>query len=190
MGAPAWIWWPAHYVLILLQAQTGRVNAAQTWLAKADLPPVLAAAVRASIDVALGRKEAAIKTADGVLDQLGVPHPWRLIAAGAKLAALADDQTGQRDAMLAAEDRSSALASVALFPDAARALVAGQLPTGLVAQLPGLQQPDRAAHPAPGRGAGRTGQRRNHGPDRTQVVHLDRDGALDRQAALSPRRRP
>ena len=147
VGAPAWIWWPAHYVLILLQAQTGRVNAAQTWLAKADLPPVLAAAVRASIDVALGRKEAAIKTADGVLDQLGVPHSWRLIAAGAKLAALADDQTGQRDAMLAAEDWSSALASVALFPDAARALVAGQLPTGLVAQLPGLQQPDAENEP-------------------------------------------
>lgn len=141
---------PLDYVLILLQAQVGRVTAAQTWLAKADLPPQLATAVRANLEIAMGRREAALKTADTVLEQHGVPNAWRQLAAGAKLAALDEDQAAQRTAILAAEDWNNALASVVLYPDTARQLVADQLPPRLVARFPGLQVEEVvAAEPVP-----------------------------------------
>lgn len=140
-GMPQWSWWPAHYVLILLHAQAGRIKVAESWLDRALLPEYLGAAVRACVDYSAGRTAAAIDQADAVLNAQKAPRAWRLVAVGAKIAALTHDpaRDDELQALLISDDWSSAINAVALFPEPARTLVIERLPKKLVAGLPGLR---------------------------------------------------
>lgn len=144
MVSQEWLWWPAHQMIILLDAQAGHLAAAQAWLARSRLPGSLALAVRANIDIAAGRTAAGIQAADSVLRSTDVPHAWRLIAVGAKIAALAADENdtavpeGELAALLGAEDWAKVLGVVALFPVRAKRLITAQLPASVRTVYPGL----------------------------------------------------
>ncbi|WP_141212372.1 helix-turn-helix transcriptional regulator [Enemella evansiae] len=147
---PEWEWWPGMTVLALLDAQAGRVGLAESRLANGSIPRPLEVTVRASIEVAKGQYQGALRLTEQVLQLEVISLRWRMAATGVRLAALAarDDVACEVGGLLDREDWANSLAVVALLPDPARTLIVDRLGPD-AAGLPGLGAAPRT--PDPGR---------------------------------------
>lgn len=109
-------------------------------MARHPLPPSMDLIIRAMMELTGGRPLAALRMADQVLALDGVPHRWRLMAVGVKLACPEEatpEARMQSDMFLNSEEWASLLGAVVLFPDRARQLVAERVGIDTSA-LPGL----------------------------------------------------
>ncbi|MDO5533538.1 MAG: LuxR C-terminal-related transcriptional regulator, partial [Propionibacteriaceae bacterium] len=136
---PGWEWWPLHAFLALLSAREGRLSTARNWLDRSTFPPSLDLVVRAFVEFASGNRDRALSLVEELRARVDVPNRWRQIATGIWLAAQSQEENGtaSRSIMVESQDWETALAPLALLPDAARALILPNLPPDL-AELPGL----------------------------------------------------
>lgn len=134
-----WEWWPLHGLMALAEAREGRAGLALRWLERGTLPPILALVVRASVELAQGNADQALRLADQVTQMDEAVGRWRQIAVGIKLACGAGrpELALERDLLVGSEDWSTRLGSLVAFPAAARALILPLLDAEAAA-LPGL----------------------------------------------------
>lgn len=137
--SPQWAWWGLHHLLIALYARTGQLNRAQQWCERVTLPSPLNLAVRATIELAADRHAVAERLAHEVVDSGHATNRWRLLALGTRLGCFLD--TGRRreaDLPVSSESWDVMVDSIALFPDAVRAMVSPHLTSPRAQELPGL----------------------------------------------------
>lgn len=137
---PSWEWWSLRYLLVLLEARSGRPSTAQRWLDHSGLPEECYLIARAGVEFARGRASLAAELAADALDLDDVAHRWRLVALGIRLASLIRQGTSRTavEEQLDGEDWAESLGAVVLLPDEVRQMISDRV-GGQAAVLSGLQ---------------------------------------------------